>query len=178
MLRRAQDLQEFACRRLVSCVRGLAPPGQILAGEARFGLQLLRRAEEDDLPAALAGPGAHVENAVGGEHDLRVVLDDDQAVPGVAQPLHHADDAAHVARVQADRGLVEHEQGIDERSTKGRGEVDALHFAARQRARLPVERQVAEADLAQVAEPRADLAQHEVGRLIVDAQTLKEAIHA
>src|SRR2546430_8875352 len=50
-------------------------------------------------------------------------------------------------------------------------------FRSRQRARLAVERQVAEADLAQVAEPRADLAQHEVGRLIFDAQALKETVH-
>ena len=75
------------------------------------------------------------------------------------------DHAAHVARVQADRGLVEHEQRVDERGAERGGEVDALHLAARERARLAVERQVAEADVAEVAQPRADLAEQQVGRL-------------
>ena len=44
------------------------------------------------------------------------------------------------------------------------GEMDALGFAARQRARLAVEGEVAEADFREVAEPRADLAQHRLGR--------------
>ena len=62
------------------------------------------RAVEDDLAAALAGARAHVDQAVGGEHHRRVVLDDDQRVAGVAQAVHRLDDAVHVARVQADAG--------------------------------------------------------------------------
>ena len=121
-------------------------------------------AEENHFAAALAGPRADVEDAVGGEHDLRVVLDHHQRVAGVAQALHDADHAAHVARVQADRGLVQHEQRVHQRGAERGGEVDALHFAARERARLPVERQVAQADVAEVLEPRADLGEQEIGR--------------
>jgi hypothetical protein len=40
----------------------------------------------------------------------RVVLDHHQRVARIAQALHGHDDAVHVARVQADAGLVEHEQ--------------------------------------------------------------------
>ena len=58
--------------------------------------------EEHDLAAVLAGTGTDVEHAVGGLHDLGIVLDDDQRVAGIAQPLHDADDAADVARMQAD----------------------------------------------------------------------------
>ena len=50
--------------------------------------------------------------------------------------------------MQADARLVEHEQRVDERGAERGGEVDALHLAARQRAALAVERQVAEADVA------------------------------
>jgi hypothetical protein len=101
-----------------------------------------------------------------GEHDLRLVLDDHQRIAGVAQPLHHADHAFHIARMQADRRLVEHEQGVDERRAERGREVDALDFAARQRARLAVERQVTEPDLGQIGEPRADFGQQQVGCLI------------
>ena len=97
--------------------------------------------------AALAGAGAEVENAVGLQHDLRIVLDHHQRVAGVAQPLHHADDALHVARMQADGGLIEHEQRVDERRAERRGEIDPLHLAARERARLPIERQITQTDI-------------------------------
>ena len=81
------------------------------------------------LAAPFAGPGTHVEDAVRGEHDLRVVLDHDERVARVAQPLHDADHALHVARVQADGGLVEDEERVDERRAQRSGEIDALHLA-------------------------------------------------
>ena len=94
------------------------------------------------------------------------MLDDDERVAGVAQALHHADDASHVARMQADRWLIEHEERVDQRGTERRGEVDALHLAARKRARLAIKRQVAEADAAQVTEPRANLAKQHHRRFV------------
>ena len=87
-----------------------------------------------------------IENAVRRQHDLRIVLDDDQRVARIAQPLHHADDALHVARMQPDRRLIQHEQRVDQRRAERRRQIDPLHFAAGQRARLAVERQIAEAD--------------------------------
>ena len=112
--------------------------GKVLRGE-RVGVAQLRLcAEEHHIAAALARARAHVEQAVGFEHDLRVVLDHHQRVAGVAQPLHHADDAAHVARVQANGRLVQHEQRVDKGGAQRRGEVDALHLAAREGSRLAV----------------------------------------
>ena len=116
--------------------------------------------------AGAAGARAHVDDAIGREHDLRVVLDDEQRVAGVAQLREHVDDAAEVARVQADARLVEHEQRVDERRAERRRQIDALHLAAGQRARLPIERQIAEADVAEVAQARANLAEHELGRVV------------
>ncbi|MBV6474547.1 MAG: hypothetical protein MOGDAGHF_00007 [Rhodocyclaceae bacterium] len=160
----------------------LAPPGrglgrgasvvgapaarQILRRQRLRRSHFLRSAEEHHLAAALAGARAHVEQAVGFKHDLRVVLDHHQRIAGVAQAAHDADDAAHVARVQADGRLVEHEQGVHQRSAERRGEVDALHLAAGEGARLAVERQVAEADLAEIIQARADLAEQQVGGLV------------
>ena len=73
-----------------------------------------------------------------------------------------SDDPVHVARMQADRRLVEHEQGVDERGAERGRQVDALHLAAGERAALAVEREVADADVAEVAQPRADLVVEEL----------------
>ncbi len=102
-----------------------------------------RRTVEHDAAAGAARPGPHVDDAVGREHDLRIVLDDEQRIAGIAQLREHFDDAAEVARMQADARLVEHEQRIDERRAERRRQIDALHLAARQRPRLPIEREVA-----------------------------------
>ncbi|MCY1213085.1 hypothetical protein D9M72_248440 [compost metagenome] len=125
--------------------------------------QLRGRAVEHDAAAAFAGAGADVDDAVSGHHDLRIVLHHHQRVAGVAQPVHDFDDPVHVARVQADGGLVQHEQRVHQRGAQRRGQVDALHFAARQRAALAVQRQVAQAHVAQELEARADLGHEQVG---------------
>ena len=58
-------------------------------------------------------------------------------------------------RVQADRRLVEHEQRAGERGAERRGERHALRLAAGERARLPIEGEVAEPDRTRYAS-RAD----------------------
>ena len=68
--------------------------------------------------------------------------------------------------MESDARLVEHEQGVDERCSEGGGEVDALDLAAAQGARLPIEGEVSEADLDEVAKPRAKLLQQEGRRLV------------
>ena len=67
---------------------------------------------KDQRPAVLAGPGADVDELVGGAHDGFLVLDDDQGVALVAEAVHHADEALDVAGVEADGGFVEDEQGV------------------------------------------------------------------
>ena len=79
-----------------------------------------------------------------------------QGVACIAQALHGHDDAVHVARVQADAGFVQHKQGVDQRGAQGGGQVDALHFAAAECAALAVEREVADADFAQVFQAGGD----------------------
>ena len=118
--------------------------------------QFVGGAVKDDLTTALAGAGAHVNHAVGGEHHGRVVFDHDQGVARIAQALHGLGDAVHVARVQADAGFVQHEQGVDQAGTERGGEVDALDFTAAQGAALAVEREVADAHIAQVFEAGGD----------------------
>ena len=140
---------------------------QVLGRErALVAQELRRRAVEHDLPARAARPGSQVEDPIGRAHELRVVLDDEQRVAGVAQLFEHADDAVEVARVQADARLVEHEQRVHERGAERGREIDPLHLAARQRARLAIEREVAQAHVAEELEPTRNLAEHELGRLV------------
>ena len=133
-----------------------AASAQIDAGGGIDLLQLRRGAVKHDLAAAVARTGTHVEYAIGRQHDLRIMLDDDEAVAGIAQALHDADHALHVARVQADGGFIEDEQRVHQRGAQRRGEVDALYFAAGERTALAVEREVAQAHLAQEAQTRTD----------------------
>jgi hypothetical protein len=65
--------------------------------------------------------------------------------------------------VQADAGLVEDEERVHQRGAEAGGEVNALNLAAGEGFGAAVEREVAEADLLQVTEARADRIEGEVG---------------
>ncbi|CAM5197758.1 hypothetical protein CDEN61S_01756 [Castellaniella denitrificans] len=151
------------------------PAAEVAAGQRVGRGQLGRRAVEDDVPAALARPGADVEDAVGGDHDLRIVLHHDQGVAVVAQPVHDLDDAVDVARVQADGRLVQHEQRVHQGRAQRGGQVDALDLAAREGAALPVQRQVAQADVAQEAQAGADFVQ-QLGQGVVQRTAQFDAV--
>ena len=142
---------------------------QVGAGQRVGLLDGVGVAVEHDLAAPLARAGTHVDQAVGGQHHRRVVLHHHQRVARIAQPVHGLHDAVHVARVQPDAGLIEHEHGVDQRGAQRGGEVDALHLAARQRAALPVEREVADAHVAQVLQAGADLFMDQLQRRVMRA---------
>ena len=79
------------------------------------------------------------------------------------KPPQRLEQARVVARVQADRGLVEHVEHAHERRADLRGEADALPLAARQRLRRAIERQVVEADVDEEAEARDHRAEQRLG---------------
>src|SRR5439155_12460119 len=78
----------------------------------------------------------------------------------VAQLPQDRDEPQVVARVEADRRLVEDVQRADERRPERRREIDALRLAARERRRQAVEREVVEADVAQERKPPLNLLQY------------------
>ena len=65
--------------------------------------------------------------------------------------------AVGVARVQADRGLVEHVQRVHQPGAERVGERDPLGLAAGERPGLAVEREIAQPDVAEEAEPGVEL---------------------
>ncbi len=109
----------------------------------------LRRPFADDPAALVAGLGAEVQDPVGGERHLGVVLDHDDGVAGVHEAVHRADQDRHVRGVQAGRGLVEQVQPPGRRPRLGEGlrELQPLRFSAGERRRRLRERQVAEAEV-------------------------------
>ena len=80
----------------------------MLAGEGRsLGDEVGRRALEDDPAAVVAGAGAEVDDPVGVGHDRLVVLDDDDRLAGVDEPVEQAEQLLDVGEVQAGGRLVE-----------------------------------------------------------------------
>ena len=88
-----------------------------------------------------------------------IVLDDQDGIADLAQFVQDADQAAGVARVQADGRLVEHVAGAHQARSQTGGELDALRFAAGERGGEAVERQVFQAYIVQKFETLADLDQ-------------------
>ena len=140
---------------------------QVGTGQGVGTSDCLGCAVEHDLAPALAGAGAHVDQAVGRQHHGRVVLDHHQGVAGVPQAQHGVVDAGHVARVQADAGLIEHEQGVDQRGAQRGRQVDALDFTAAEGATLPVQREVANANFAEVTQSGVDFLEQQLEGLLL-----------
>ena len=129
---------------------------QVLRGQrARLVHQLVERAREDHASALLAG--AEPESTMWSATRIMSAScsTTSTVLPWSRSCRRMRDQPLVVARVQADRRLVEHVERADQRRAERRREVDALRFAARERRRQPVERQVVEADVAQEAEPLA-----------------------
>ena len=117
------------------------------------------RAGTDHASAAVAGLGTQVDDPVGFGHHVEVVLDHDDAVAGIDQPVQHVDQLLDVGHVQADGRLVEHVQRVRGAARRARcarpdrvaahlrelgDELDALRLAARQRRARLAEREIAE----------------------------------
>ena len=130
--------------------------------------QVLERSGKHDAAALLARAEAEVDDGVADANHVFVVLDDEHGVALIAQLPKDVDEPQVVARVQADRRLVEHVQRVDQRRSERRRQVDALRFAARQRRRQAIERQIVQSDVAQKLQPLLNLLQH----LVADGRFL------
>ena len=116
-----------------------------------------------DPAAPFPRAGAEVDEVVGRLDDLAVVLDQDQGVAQVAEVPQGAEQPAVVARVQADRRLVEHVDHARQPAADLAGQADALALAAGERRRAAAQAQVIEADVHQERQPVADLAHQVAG---------------
>ncbi len=116
---------------------------------------------------------------IGGADRLLVVLHDDDGVAQVPHGAQRVEQLPVVPLVQADRRLVEDVQDAGEpRADLGR-QPDALPLPPRQGGGGARQRQVAETDVEQEAEPLADLLQDLVGDLpvLVGQAQIVERLH-
>ena len=77
-----------------------------------------------------AGGRTDVDDIVGGQDRVLVMLDHDDRVAEVAQVLQRVEQAGVVALVEADGGLVEHVEHAGQAGADLRGQPDALALAA------------------------------------------------
>ena len=114
----------------------------------RTRCHLLGRALGHDAPAASAALGAQVDDPVGRLDDVEVVLDDDDGVAVVDEPVQHLQQLLDIGEVQAGGGLVEDVDGAAG-GPLGQlgGQLHALRLAARERRRRLAQADVAEADV-------------------------------
>src|SRR5579884_2645278 len=173
---RAHHAQDAAAALAMLRDRDELPPRQVRAGQRlAVRLDLLDRADGQN-PAALgAGAGPDVDDDVGRAHRVLVVLDDDERVPDVAQRLQRREEPVVVTLVQPDARLVEDVQHAHERRADLRREPDPLRLAAGERRRAAGEVQVAEPDVLEEAEPRADLLEDLVRDLMLALRRLERA---
>src|SRR5271166_2406188 len=114
---------------------------EVLAGErGAGGDEVGRCALEDDPAAVVAGAGAEVDDPVGVRHDRLVVLDDDDRLAGVDEPVDQAEQLLDVGEVKAAGGLVE---DVDAALLgHAGGQLEPLPLAAGQRSERLAEPQV------------------------------------
>jgi hypothetical protein len=96
---------------------------------------------------------------VGAPDDVVVVLDNHKRVAAIAHAVEDRDQLTHFARMQAEGGLVEHVQCVDQAGAQALGQLGPLELACGERLRGAVERQIFEPDLGQVAETAIELCQ-------------------
>src|SRR5712691_4890314 len=125
---------------------------EVLAGECGArGNEVGGGALEDDPAAVVAGAGAKVDDPVGVRHDPLVMLDDDDRLAGVDEPVEQAEQLLDIGEVEASGRLVEE---VDA-ALLGHvgGQLEPLPLTAGQRRERLAEAEVAEPD---VGEPLED----------------------
>ena len=163
---RAFDRQQSLGIGFVPQARNFDAPlaGQILAGQ-RLGrvADIVGRALRDHAAAVLAGTETDVDDVIGVLDRILIVLDDDDGVADVAQALECFEQSRVVALMQADRRLVEHVHDAGQSRADLACETNALRFAAGQRIRRAVEREVIEPDVVQKLDAVDDFPDDAVG---------------
>ena len=123
------------------------PVVEMAAGDRAAGPQPVDGPLEHHLATGRPGARAEIDDVVGDRDRLRLVLDDEHGVALVAQPHEQVVHPLDVVGVQADRGFIEDVRDVRQRGTQVTDHLRALRLATRQRARRPVEREVAEPDI-------------------------------
>src|SRR2546427_9511459 len=83
----------------------------------------------DNLAAIFPGPRSQIQNTVGGPHDIRIVLDNQDRVSQIAQVVQDLNQAMSVTAMKSNGGLIQHIECSYQAGTQRRGQLDALRLA-------------------------------------------------
>ena len=117
------------------------------------------RTDRGDLSTPFTRAGPEVNQVVGRLDDLTIVLDQDQRIAKVAQMRERCKQPRVVARVQANRRLIEHVEDAGQSAADLAGKSDALALAAGERRRAAGQAQVIKPDVDQERQAIADFPQ-------------------
>ena len=122
---------------------------EVLRGERVRAQHFAGRAGKDHFAPQASGLGSHVHHVVGSQHHVPVMLHHDDCIADVAQFLQGMYQAFVVALVQADAGLVQDIEHVDQLRTYLRGQADALALSAGQTHGGAVQRKIVQAHIKQ-----------------------------
>src|SRR5271168_517326 len=105
--------------------------------------------------------GAHVDQVIGLEHRLAIVLDHQHRVAEFLEALEGREQALIVALMKSYRRLVEDVEHANQARADLRGETNALALTAREAPRSAIESQILEADVGEKIQPLANFLEDE-----------------
>ncbi len=112
--------------------------------------KFLRAADKLHLAPGLTCSRAQIYNDIGGHNYLGIVFNYQQGISRISQPGQDTDQPADIPGVQTNTRFVEDEQGVYQGGAESGGEIDALHLATAESARLAVEGKIPNPDLIQI----------------------------
>src|ERR1700683_3726315 len=139
----SDDFQEHAVRPAALAGYGNAqlaaevPPNKGLGR----GQKLFAVAGKDHLSAVLSRAGADIQNVIGGENGIHVVLHDEHRVAQVAEAFQNRQQAVRVAWMEADGRLVQHIECADQLRAERSRQLYSLGLTAGKRAGEAVKRE-------------------------------------
>ena len=113
----------------------------------------------DDLTTIAPGIGSDVDDIVGSTHHLLIMLDDNNCVAQVPQAMDDTDEALSITLVQTDTRFVQDVERAYEAAPELRRESHTLALPTGEGAGETVKGQIAQADLIEESQARADLMQ-------------------
>ena len=132
--------------------------GDVLSGQRAWRLlNLCGSAAGYDFPTVTPRARTEIDDVIGAPDRVFVMLDHQHGVAQIAQRFQRVQQTVVVAMVQADRRLIEHIQHTTQLRSDLRSQPNALPFAAAQRRRRTIERDVAQPDRVEEAQSLGNL---------------------
>ena len=136
-------------------------PGKIPACNGRLAAHdFLRRPGRNEFSSVYAGSRSDIDDIVRLAHRIFVVLHDDQGISKIPQSLERRQELVVVPLMQTDTRFIQNLKDAHQARADLRGKTDPLRFAAGKRAGGTRQRQIAETNIFQKAEPSLQLFQN------------------